>query len=100
MLAYPTYTEIEREVYTEAELESLLDELLDEEGTVEVAGIEFYPSQILKELDPIAYRESLSDVQEYETVYECNCCGTVYDEYWEAEECCAEEEEEEEEDEL
>jgi len=37
------------------------DELLDSEGTVTVAGCEFYPSKILKELDPIAYRTGFSD---------------------------------------
>ena len=31
------------------------DELLDCDGTVMVAGMEFYPSDILKNCDPIAY---------------------------------------------
>ena len=37
------------------------DELLDESGTVEAGGYSFYPSRILKELDPTAYRCSLND---------------------------------------
>ena len=35
----------------------MVDELLDSEGDVVIAGITFSRSQILKELDPIAYRE-------------------------------------------
>ena len=31
------------------------DEMLDESGPVEVAGMSFYPSRIIKELDPTAY---------------------------------------------
>ena len=37
------------------------DEMLDESGTVEAGGHSFYPSRILKELDPIAYDCSLND---------------------------------------
>lgn len=37
------------------------NELLDESGTVEAGGYSFYPSRILKELDPIAYNCSLND---------------------------------------
>ena len=31
------------------------DQMLDEAGTVTVAGMEFYPSAVLKEMDNIAY---------------------------------------------
>jgi hypothetical protein len=34
----------------------MFDELLDEQGEVEVAGMMFSPSDILKKCDPIAYR--------------------------------------------
>lgn len=37
------------------------DELLDMDGTVMVAGMEFYPSDILKNCDPIAYRISVNE---------------------------------------
>lgn len=37
------------------------DECLDGAGSIEVAGCTFYPSQILKECDPVAYRCSLND---------------------------------------
>jgi hypothetical protein len=37
------------------------DDMLDEAGPVVIAGIEFYPSAILKEMDPIAYDVKFSD---------------------------------------
>ena len=37
------------------------NESLDSEGTVTVAGMEFYPSRILEELDPVAYRCGYND---------------------------------------
>lgn len=54
--------------------ESDFDSYLDDEGSVVVCGMEFYPSNILKSCDPITYRcakseyESnidLDDVEEY-----------------------------------
>ena len=44
--------------------ESEFDEFLDDSGkTVTVCGIEFYPSDILKSCDPIAYRCAKSDYE-------------------------------------
>ncbi len=37
------------------------DDLLDESGTVDAGGYSFYPSRILKELDPVAYSCILND---------------------------------------
>ena len=37
------------------------DDMLDESGTVEAGGYSFYPSRILKELDPVAYSCSLNN---------------------------------------
>lgn len=54
------------------------DEFLDLEGEISVAGLSFYPSTILKECDPIAYRCGKSDyesnidlngVEEYRDLY-------------------------------
>ena len=42
----------------------MLDEMLDEQGDVMVAGISFAPSYILKQLDPIAYKQALDEVVE------------------------------------
>ena len=46
------------------DLENQFDEMLDEcYPIVRIGGIHFYPSQILKECDPIAYRVALSDYE-------------------------------------
>jgi len=45
----------------EQKLYDLYDEMLDCEGTVKVGGLDFYPSRIIEELDPIAYRCGYSD---------------------------------------
>jgi len=37
------------------------DDMLDESGPVVIAGIEFSPSAILKEMDPIAYDVNFND---------------------------------------
>ena len=37
------------------------DMMLDEEREVMVAGLQFWPSEILRRLDPIAYRTGLND---------------------------------------
>lgn len=68
------------------------DELLDCEGAISVAGMQMYPSEILKKCDPIAYECGFSDVQEYKTVYICPICGEEHEEEEEAENCCEEEE--------
>ena len=66
--------EIDPDDYTEQ-----YDDFLNEEGTVRVAGLEFDPAQIVKELDPTAYRCGLvdyvdgiekSDVKEYQELEE------------------------------
>ncbi len=42
------------------------DEALDCEGPVKAGGYEFYPSRILEELDPVAYRCGLADYNDAE----------------------------------
>jgi hypothetical protein len=37
------------------------DDMLDESGPVVIAGLEFNPSAILKEMDPIAYDTNFND---------------------------------------
>lgn len=46
---------------TENILNEQYQELLDQEGEVEVAGQKFLPSVILMECDPVAYRIGLND---------------------------------------
>ena len=36
-------------------------EALDCDGAVKVGGLQFYPSEILEKLDPIAFREGVND---------------------------------------
>lgn len=48
--------------YSERELYSMYEDFLDEVyGTVEVAGMHYDTSRILKATDPIAYREGFCD---------------------------------------
>ena len=47
--------------------ESDFDSYLDDEGSVVVCGMDFYPSDVLKSCDPIAYRCAKSD---YESNYD------------------------------
>jgi hypothetical protein len=43
--------------------EEMFDEWLDDVyPTYEIAGVSLYPSQILKNCDPIAYRVALADI--------------------------------------
>lgn len=52
--AYDAYGEL-------IDITGLYDDALDGEGEVEVAGLTFYPSRIIEELDPIAYRCGFND---------------------------------------
>ena len=76
--------EIERETITE---EMYID-MLNEQGDITIGCLTFSPADILKQLDPVAYRCGLSDCQEYETVYECPICGEEHEDEEDAEECC------------
>ena len=46
---------------TEQDLEDMFDDFIDEQGEVTVFGIQFSPSRILKECDPICYRIGMSE---------------------------------------
>jgi hypothetical protein len=51
---------------TQDELEQSFDEMFDEiYPVVKFGELTFYPSRILKELDPIAYQISLSEHEDY-----------------------------------
>lgn len=76
---------------TEEQYEELLNEIY---GDVEIAGFSYATGYALKELDPIAFRCRYSDYCASETRWECDECGSEYDNEEEAEECCQEEEEE------
>ena len=38
-------------------IEEMVDEMLDEDGDIVIAGMAFSRSAILKEMDPVAYRQ-------------------------------------------
>jgi hypothetical protein len=46
---------------TEAQLTEMFDEALDEGRAVEIGTLTYSPSQVLKAVDPIAYRTGLAD---------------------------------------
>ena len=57
--------------------ESEFDEFLDEiEGSITVVGMEFFPSDILKSCDPVAYRCAKSD---FESDYDLDNCEEYSD---------------------
>ena len=58
---------------TESEFDEFLDEI---ESSVTVAGMEFFPSDILKSCDPVAYRCSKND---YESNYDLDNCEEYND---------------------
>ena len=50
---------------TGLELEEMFDQMLDEcYPVVKIGEMTFYPSQILKECDPIAYRIGVSEFED------------------------------------
>jgi hypothetical protein len=52
-------------LYTETELEEQFNEMLDEcYPVVKIGYMTFYPSQILKNCDPIAYQIGLSEYED------------------------------------
>lgn len=59
------------------------DDALDEGGTVVVGGCEFFPSRILRELDPIAYRCGFNDYVDNIAVSDdanyCDLCDELAD---------------------
>ena len=54
------------------------NESLDESGQIDIAGVMFYPSRILYEMEPIGYEEAFQEFEE--TEYE-NLKNTVYTDY-------------------
>lgn len=51
-----------------SELREAYADLLDCEGDVTVAGYQFLPSRVLREVDPIAYRQGLLDYADSEDI--------------------------------
>ena len=77
-------TRREAEEYIYDEYTEAYDDYLDEQGEVDVCGLKYYPSRVLKKVDPIAYRCIYNDF-----------CDLFYDEIEEIEEDEEDEDEEE-----
>lgn len=81
-----------KEIEVETISEDQYDDLIDENGPIEIMGMKYTASHVLKTIDPIAYNCGFSDIQEYETHYECPICGENHnDDYDAAKFCCQEE---------
>jgi hypothetical protein len=52
---------------SQAEIEEEYNDCLDEGGTVEICGMEYYPSHILEKVDPVAYRCGYADFEDSRT---------------------------------
>lgn len=46
-------------------IEDFYDETLNEMGEIEIGSLKFWPADILKNCDPIAYRCGLADFEDY-----------------------------------
>lgn len=82
--------EIEREKYSEEDFDSYIDEVTP---VIEILGMQFTPSTVIQEIDPIGYRCELGNYQETETVYACPLCEEEFDDEDDAKYCCQTEDE-------
>lgn len=65
------------------------DDMLDESGAIDIGYLSFYPSDILKNCDPIAYDCGYSEYEDScEDIYICGGCDTEYDDEEDADHCC------------
>lgn len=70
-------------------IEEMVDDLLDSEGDVKIAGLTFSRSAIVREMDPVAYSDMCSDMadahiddlkEELEYLKDSDIDGEHYDE--------------------
>lgn len=66
------------EITTTDEAYAAYDEFLDADGTVDVCGYAFYPSRVLLEVDPIAYRCGFNDWADSEDIDTDELTGDLY----------------------
>tara|TARA_R100000963_G_C4556796_1_gene47345 strand:+ start:122 stop:391 length:270 start_codon:yes stop_codon:yes gene_type:complete len=53
-----------REQYSQADLEDMFDEMLDEEGEIHIGSLTYSKSWALKQLDPTAYRIGVGELED------------------------------------
>mgnify|MGYP001606542022 CR=1 FL=1 len=80
---------IEKEKYTERELENLANDIYGDEEVV-VLGMRMQSLYILKRLDEPAYSELLEGLQEYVDWYICPICKEEHEDESDADDCCPE----------
>ena len=71
-------SQLQEAVYEEAS--ESFDDYLDEEGTINVCGCDYYPSQLLKAVDETKYRCDLNDYAdnlEGDYRYSLECQGSI-----------------------
>jgi hypothetical protein len=72
--------------------EEMLDDIY---GEVSVCGYKYGSGQLLKEIDPTAFRCGKSDEESnHGDMWECSECNEQYEDETEANECCVEDTEE------
>ena len=90
-------------VRVEADLDNsehvdMYNEMLDEcYEPYSMGGMTFYPSDVLKNCDEIAWRVGFDDFFDDETIlgFDCGICGTNFESEDEAEDCCTPEDDSE-----
>jgi len=73
---------------TDEEFDEVLDELYE---PYEMGFLTFYASDILKEMDPIAYRETKNNYEPSKLEYHCPICSMEYSTEEDAKWCCQDE---------
>ena len=59
--ADPDYIDADGNVYDADDLTELYDDALNESGPVTIGSLEYSPAEVLKSVDPTAYRVGMSD---------------------------------------
>lgn len=80
----------EREKYTEDDYDDMLRECCSThgDGYVHIGNLSYDVAQVLKQIDPTAYRCGFNDYQEYEDAYICPICDEEYADEDDALWCC------------
>jgi hypothetical protein len=56
------------EIQTTEELQDRFEEMLNELGTVKIGNLEYDSAMVLKQVDPIAYKEALLEYADAENI--------------------------------
>ncbi len=53
-----------REQYSQADIEDMFDDMLDEEGEIHIGSLTYSKSWTLKQIDPTAYRTGVNELED------------------------------------